>query len=96
MVYIEIIYLILYSMICFLVVRNIHRDKVNEIYNDYVSKLESLDIKFGELQKANESTLNESRKNIAKQNSQYLSEIDKNVSKRLKELSDSIKNRPII
>lgn len=96
MVYIEVIYLILYSIVCFLVVRNIHRNKVNEIYNDYVSKLESLDIKFSELQKANESTLNESRKNIAKQNSQYLSEIDKNVSKRLKELSDSIKNRPII
>ena len=39
MVYIEIIYLILYSIVCFLVVKNIFKTKVDEIYDDYIKKL---------------------------------------------------------
>ena len=42
MVYIEIIYLILYSIVCFLVVKNIFKTKVDEIYNDVENELTSL------------------------------------------------------
>jgi hypothetical protein len=96
MVYIEIIYLIFYSIVCFLIVRNIHRAKVNEIYNDYIDKLKVLDDEFLRLKNKIESNFDKTKKDISTQNKQYLSEMNKDISKKIKDLSDTIKNRPII
>ena len=96
MVYIEIIYLLSYSIVCFLIVRNIHRAKVNEIYNDYIDKLKTLDDEFLRLKNKIESNFDETKKDISTQNNQYLSEMNKDISKKIKDLSDNIKNRPII
>ena len=96
MVYIEIIYLILYSIVCFLVVRNIHRAKVNEIYEDYINKLEELDNNFSRLQDKIDSNFNQTKIDIVEQNRQYLSGMNKDISSRIKELSDNVKNRRII
>ena len=89
MVYIEIIYLILYSIVCFLVVKNIFKTKVDEIYNDVENELTSL-------RNSIESTFNETRKDVVEQNRQYLLEMNKDISKKIKDLSDTVKNRPII
>jgi len=96
MVYIEIIYLLSYSIVCFLIVRNIHRAKVNEIYNDYIDKLKTLDDEFLRLKNKIESNFDETKKDISTQNKQYLSEMNKDISKKIKDLSDTVKNRPII
>lgn len=96
MVYIEIIYLLLYSIVCFLVVKNIHKAKVNDIYNDYVSKLEFLNDELLKIKTEVNSHFDEVKKDVSDQNKQYLSEMNKDISKRLKELSDNVKNRPII
>jgi len=96
MVYIEIIYLLSYSIVCFLIVRNIHRAKVNEIYNDYIDKLKTLDDEFLRLKNKIESNFDETKKDISTQNKQYLSEMNKDISKKIKDLSDIVKNRPII
>ena len=89
MVYIEIIYLVLYSIVCFLVVKNIFKTKVDEIYNDVENELTSLrnDIEF---------TFNKAKKDVVEQNKQYLLEMNKDISKKIKDLSDTVKNRPII
>ena len=89
MVYIEIIYLILYSIVCFLVVKNIFKTKVDEIYNDVENELISL-------RNSIESTFNETKKDVVEQNRQYLLEMNKDISKKIKDLSDTVKNRPII
>ena len=89
MVYIEIIYLALYSIVCFLVVKNIFKTKVDEIYNDVENELTSL-------RNSIESTFNETRKDVVEQNRQYLLEMNKDISKKIKDLSDTIKNKPII
>ena len=89
MVYIEIIYLILYSIICFLVVKNIFKTKVNEIYNDVENELTSL-------RNSIRSTFDETKKDVVRQNRQYLLEMDKDISKKIKDLSDTVKNRSII
>ena len=96
MVYIEIIYLLLYSIVCFLSVKNIHKAKVNDIYNDYVSKLEFLNSELLKIKTDVNSHFDEVKKDVSDQNKQYLSEMNKDISKRLKELSDNVKNRPII
>lgn len=96
MVYIEIIYLIFYSIVCFLIVKNIHKAKVNEIYNDYIDKLKALDDEFLRLKNKVESDLVKMKENVSTQNEQYLSEINKDISSKIQELSDKIKNRPII
>ena len=89
MVYIEIIYLVLYSIVCFLVVKNIFKIKVDKIYNDVENELASLrnDIEF---------TVNKAKKDVVEQNKQYLLEMNKDISKKIKDLSDTVKNRPII
>jgi|TARA_B100000424_G_scaffold234925_1_gene199009 uncharacterized protein YoxC len=89
MVYIEIIYLALYSIVCFLVVKNIFKTKVDEIYNDVENELTSL-------RNSIESTFNETKKDVVEQNRQYLLEMNKDISKKIKDLSDTVKNRPII
>ena len=89
MVYIEIIYLILYSIVCFLVVKNIFKTKVDEIYNDDENELTSL-------RNSIESTFDETKKDVVEQNRQYLLEMNKDISKKIKDLSDTVKNRPII
>lgn len=96
MVYIEIIYLILYSIVCFLVVKNIFKVKVDAIYDDYIAKLKELDSEFLRLGNKIESDFNKIKENISTQNKQYLSEMNKDISKKIKELSDNVKNRPII
>ena len=89
MVYIEIIYLVLYSIVCFLVVKNIFKIKVDKIYNDVENELASLrnDIEF---------TFNKAKKDVVEQNKQYLLEMNKDISKKIKDLSDLVKNKPII
>ena len=89
MVYIEIIYLILYSIVCFLVVKNIFKTKVDEIYNDVENELTSL-------RNSIESTFDETKRDVVEQNKQYLLEMNKDISKKIKDLSDLVKNKPII
>ena len=89
MVYIEIIYLILYSIVCFLVVKNIFKTKVDEIYNDVENELTSL-------RNSIESTIDETKRDVVEQNKQYLLEMNKDISKKIKDLSNTVKNRPII
>ena len=89
MVYIEIIYLILYSIVCFLVVKNIFKTKVGEIYNDVENELTSL-------RNSIESTFDETKRDVVEQNKQYLLEMNKDISKKIKDLSNTVKNRPII
>ena len=96
MVYIEIIYLILYSIVCFLVVKNIYKTKVDEIYDDYIEKLKKLDDEFIKLNNKIESNFNQSKERVVEQNRQYLLEMNKDISKKIKDLSDNIKNRPVI
>ena len=96
MVYIEIIYLMLYNIVCFLVVKNIFKTKVDEIYNDYVNKLKELDNEFFKLENKIKSTFDKTKKDVVEQNKQYLLEMNKDISKKIKNLSDTVKNRPII
>lgn len=96
MVYIEIIYLILYSIVCFLVVRNIFKAKVDVIYDGYIAKLKELDSEFLRLKNKIESDFNKTKEDVSTQNKQYLSEMNKDISTKIKELSDNVKNRPII
>ena len=77
MVYIEIIYLILYSIVCFLVVKNIFKTKVDEIYDDVENELTSL-------RNSIESTFDETKKDVVEQNKQYLLEMNKDISKKNK------------
>jgi len=92
MVYIEIIYLILYSIVCFLVVKNIFKARVDEIYDNIENEL----IKCNTLRNDIKFALGKTKKDVVEQNRQYLLEMNKDISKKIKDLSDTVKNRPII
>jgi|TARA_B100002019_G_C20849541_1_gene393931 3'-phosphoadenosine 5'-phosphosulfate sulfotransferase len=92
MVYIEIIYLMLYSIVCFLVVKNIFKARVDEIYDNIENEL----VNCNTLRNDIKSALDKSKKDVVEQNRQYLLEMNKDISKKIKDLSDLVKNRPII
>ena len=89
MVYFTIIYLIIYSVVCYLVTKNIFKTKVDEIYNTVQTELETLSHNIT-------SNFNETKKDIVKQNKQYLSGMNEDISKKILDLSEHVKNKKII
>ena len=71
------------------ILKNIFKTKVDEIYNDVENELTSL-------RNSIESTFDETKRAVVEQNKQYLLEMNKDISKKIKDLSDTVKNRPII
>jgi hypothetical protein len=96
MVYIEIIYLVLYSIVCFLVVRNIYKSRIDEIYKELSEEYSELHSEYWDLRNKIEYNFSETKKDIVDQNSQYLLEMNKDISKKIKDLSDTVKNKRIV
>jgi biotin synthase-related radical SAM superfamily protein len=87
------IYCITFSVACFLILKKI-----------YIKKLEELENKFNKLcvNQLDELRINQNKAlisakyKISKENQSYLSQMNKDISFKIKELTDTIKNKPII
>jgi ribosomal protein L9 len=96
MVYIEIIYLLLYSVGCFFVVKKIYADKLVEIEDQYNNSLNELQNELGVLKEVLNEEILKARQKVVEENRSYLSSMKTDITHKLNELSDNIKNRPII
>lgn len=96
MVYIEIIYLLLYSIGCFFIVKNIYANKLTEIENQYHNSLDELNKELEFLKETLNKEILKARQKVVEENRSYLSSMKTDVIYRIKELSDNVKNRPII
>ena len=92
----EIIYLTVYSLVCFLVIRKYYNIEMNKLKNFYQKNVEDLENKFKELSIKQDKTFISAKYEVSKENNLYLSRMNKDISAKIKELADIVKNRPII
>ena len=92
----EIIYLTVYSLVCFLVIRKYYNIEINKLKNFYQKNVEDLENKFKELSIKQDKTFISAKYEVSKENKLYLSRMNKDISAKIKELADIVKNRPII
>ena len=100
MVHIELIayptYCIAFSITCFLVLKKLYNKKLEELEQLYQKGIDDLDSKFKELRINQDKSLISARFKVSKENELYLSQMNKDISAKIKELADIVKNRPII
>ena len=92
----EIIYLTVYSLVCFLVIRKYYNIEMNKLKNFYQKNVEDLENKFKELSIKQDKTFISAKYEVSKENKLYLSRMNKDISAKIKELASIVKNRPII
>jgi len=100
MVYIEIIayttYCIAFSIACFLVLKKLYNKKLEELEEKYKRNSEDIELKFKELRIKQDKSLISARFEVSKENKLYLSQMNKDISAKIKNLANIVKNRPII
>ena len=100
MVYIEVIaytvYCIAFSTACFLVLKKLYNKKLEELEEKYKGDSEDIEHKFKELRIKQDKSLISARYKVSKENKLYLSQMNKDISAKIKNLADIVKNRPII
>jgi|TARA_R110000772_G_scaffold137567_5_gene246516 hypothetical protein len=100
MVHIEVIlytvYCTAFSIACFLVLKKLYTKKLEELEQAYQKKIVELGDNFKELRINQDKALISARYEVSKENNLYLSQMNKNISAKIKELANIVKNRPII
>ena len=97
MVYIEIAAIIIFSIVSYLSLKKLLLEKFKKLDDDYLIMLTSaLDSKSKELDVKQSTALLSAKQDLSKKNELYLSRMNKDISKQLKELSDNVKNKRII
>lgn len=86
----------MYSVGCFFVVKKIHTNKLIEIENQYHNSLGELNKELEFLKETLNKEILKARQKVVEENRSYLSSMKTDVVYRIKELSDNVKNRPII
>ena len=97
MVYIEIVAIIVFSIACYYSLKKLLLIKLKKLDDDYLIVLTStLDSKLKELDIKQSTSLLSAKQDLSKENELYLSRMNKDISKQLKELSDNVRNKRII
>ena len=97
MVYIEIAAIIIFNIVSYLSLKKLLLEKVKKLDDDYLIMLTSaLDSKSKELDIKQSTALLSAKQDLSKENELYLSRMNKDISKQLKELSDNVRNKRII
>ena len=98
MVYIAIIgvYCIMFSLGCYFFLKHQCEAEIKTLEQTYNKKYRSLDKEYRHYQALQNNKLEEVKVSISKENKQYLSEMSNDVSLKIKELSDTIKNTRIV
>ena len=100
MVHIELIiyttYCVIFSTACFLVLKKLYNKRLEKLEQLYQKGIDDLDSKFKELRIKQDKSLISTRYKVSNENKLYLSRMNKDISAKIKELADIVKNRPII
>ena len=100
MVYIEIIayttYCIAFSAACFLVLRKLYNKKLKELEQHHRESIKELEKWVADAYIKQDKSIISAKDAVSKENKLYLSQMNKNISAKVKELADIVKNRPII
>ena len=100
MVYIEIIayttYCIAFSAACFLVLKKLYNKKLEELEQHHRESIKELEEWAKDIRTKQDKSIISAKYEVSKENKLYLSRMNKDISVKIKELADIVKNRPII
>ena len=104
MVHIEIIlytaYCIAFSVVCFVVLRKLYTKKLGELEQHHRESIKELEKWVKDVRKEmlieQDKALISAKYKVSKENELYLSRMNEDISKQLKELSNNVKNKRTI
>ena len=104
MVHIELIvyttYCIVFSTACYLVLKKLYNKRLDELERDHQKNITDLKQWFEEKHKEmmieQDKALISAKWEVSKENMSYLSQMNKDISVKIKDLADVVKNKPII
>ena len=100
MVYIEIIayttYCIAFSIACFLVLKKLYNKKLEELEQHHRESIKELEKWAKDIRTKQDKSIISAKDAVSKENKLYLSQMNKDISAKIKNLADIVKNRPII
>jgi ribosomal protein L9 len=100
MVYIEIIayttYCIAFSIACFLVLKKLYNKKLEELEQHHRESIKELEKWAKDIRTKQDKSIISAKDAVSKENKLYLSQMNKDISAKIKNLANIVKNRPII
>jgi len=100
MVHIELIlyttYCIAFSIACFLVLKKLYNKKLEELEQHHRESIKELEKWAKDIRIKQDKSIISAKDAVSKENKLYLSQMNKDISAKIKELADIVKNRPII
>jgi len=100
MVHIEIIaytvYCIAFSIACFVVLKKLYNKKLEELEQHHRESIKELEKWAKDIRTKQDKSIISAKDAVSKENKLYLSQMNKDISAKVKELADIVKNRPII
>ena len=100
MVYIEVIayttYCIAFSIACFLVLKKLYNKKLEELEQHHRESIKELEKWAKDIRTKQDKSIISAKDAVSKENKLYLSQMNKDISAKVKELANIVKNRPII
>ena len=100
MVYIEIIaytvYCIAFSTACFIVLKKLYNKKLEELEQHHRESIKELEKWVADAYIKQDKSIISAKDAVSKENKLYLSQMNKDISAKVKELANIVKNRPII
>ena len=100
MVHIEIIlyttYCIAFSIACFLVLKKLYNKKLEELEQHHRESIKELEKWAKDIRTKQDKSIISAKDAVSKENKLYLSQMNKDISAKVKELANIVKNRPII
>jgi ribosomal protein L9 len=100
MVYIEIIayttYCIAFSAACFLVLKKLYNKKLEELEQHHRESIKELEKWAKDIRIKQDKSIISAKHEVSKENKLYLSQMNKDISAKIKDLADRVKNTRII
>jgi ribosomal protein L9 len=100
MVHIELIlhttYCIVFSIACFLVLKKLYNKKLEELEQHHRESIKELEKWAKDIRTKQDKSIISAKDAVSKENKLYLSQMNKDISAKIKNLADIVKNRPII
>ena len=100
MVHIEVIlytvYCTAFSAACFLVLKKLYNKKLEELEQHHRESIKELEKWAKDIRTKQDKSIISAKDAVSKENKLYLSQMNKDISAKVKELANIVKNRPII
>mgnify|MGYP003982871583 FL=1 len=96
MVYIEVAVIIIFSLACYVVLKKLYTRKLYELEQHHRESIKELEKWAKDIRTKQDKSITSAKDAVSKENRLYLSQMNEDISAKIKELANIVKKRPII